>query len=88
MQLTPNVSGGERAKEGCATASGNDGSVCFWLRREDGAGHNVVDLETNFLQKPYRLKQPADTIRCALNLSLRLPKADFPAGNSEPRVHV
>ena len=30
--------------------------------------HSVVDLETNFLQKPYTLKQLSSTIRNALNV--------------------
>ena len=64
--VMPNMSGGQLARElGCMRAatkllfvSGYAGKTVL--------DHNVVDLETNFLQKPYTLKQLSRKIREAL----------------------
>jgi len=65
--VMPNMSGGELAKQmgqllpdvRFLFVSGYAGKTVL--------DHNVVDLEMNFLQKPYTLKQLARKIRGALN---------------------
>jgi len=65
--VMPNMSGGELAKQmarlrpemKCLFVSGYAGKTVL--------DHNVVDLETNFLQKPYSLKQLSMKARSALS---------------------
>jgi PAS domain S-box-containing protein len=67
--VMPNMSGGELAKEFAQRhpttrflfVSGYPGKTIL--------DHKVVDLETNFLQKPYTLKQLSSKIRAALGRS-------------------
>ncbi len=65
--VMPNMSGGELAKE-----MGNLRPETHLLFVSGYAGktvldHKVVDLETNFLQKPYTLKQLSAKVRAALD---------------------
>lgn len=65
--VMPNLSGGELAKQlqiqrpgiQVLFVSGYAGQMIF--------NHQVVDLETNFLQKPYTLKQLAQKVRAVLD---------------------
>ena len=65
--VMPNLSGGELAKQlqiqrpgiEVVFVSGYAGKMVF--------NHQVVDLETNFLQKPYTLKQLAQKVRTVLD---------------------
>ncbi len=71
--VMPNMSGGELAKE-----LGKLRPDVKFLFVSGYAGrtvldHKVVDLETNFLQKPYTLKQLSHKIRAALNHGSPLP---------------
>jgi len=67
--VMPNMSGGELAKEFAQIrpvtkflfVSGYPGKTIL--------DHKVVDLETNFLQKPYTLKQLSMKVRAALGHS-------------------
>ena len=73
----PNMSGGELAKR-----LGSISRAIKFLFVSGYAGktvldHNVMDLETNFLQKPYSLKQLATKIRVAL-------ETGSPAGERQP----
>jgi two-component system, cell cycle sensor histidine kinase and response regulator CckA len=75
--VMPNMSGGELAKR-----LGSISRDIKFLFVSGYAGktvldHNVMDLETNFLQKPYSLKQLAAKIRVAL-------EAGSPAGERQP----
>ena len=75
--VMPNMSGGELAKR-----LGSISRAIKFLFVSGYAGktvldHNVMDLETNFLQKPYSLKQLATKIRVAL-------EAGSPAGERQP----
>ena len=70
--VMPNMSGGELAKQltGVAPAmkflfvSGYAGKMVL--------DHNVLDLQTNFLQKPYSLKELAGKIRATLQVAAKL----------------
>ncbi len=75
--VMPNMSGGELAKR-----LGSISRAIKFLFVSGYAGktvldHNVMDLETNFLQKPYSLKQLATKIRVAL-------ETGSPAGERQP----
>ena len=75
--VMPNMSGGELAKR-----LGSISRDIKFLFVSGYAGktvldHNVMDLETNFLQKPYSLKQLATKIRVAL-------ETGSPAGERQP----
>jgi two-component system, cell cycle sensor histidine kinase and response regulator CckA len=75
--VMPNMSGGELAKR-----LGSISRDIKFLFVSGYAGktvldHHVMDLETNFLQKPYSLKQLAAKIRVAL-------EAGSPAGERQP----
>lgn len=64
--VMPNMSGGELAK---ALARVRPDTRFLFVSGYAGKtvlDHNVVDLETNFLQKPYTLKQLSAKIRAAL----------------------
>ena len=82
--VMPNMSGGELARQlaplrqemGVLFVSGYAGKTVL--------NHNVVDLDTNFLEKPYTLKQLSSKIRAALKHS-----ADqSPASNPQPAPTV
>jgi two-component system, cell cycle sensor histidine kinase and response regulator CckA len=69
--VMPNLSGGQMAKELCRLrpharllfVSGYAGKTVL--------DHNVFDLETNFLQKPYTLRQLSTKIRAALGQAMQ-----------------
>jgi PAS domain S-box-containing protein len=67
--VMPNMSGGQLAKE--LTRLRPDTKLLFvsGYAGKTVLDHKVVDLETNFLQKPYTLKQLSLKIRAALNSS-------------------
>jgi PAS domain S-box-containing protein len=82
--VMPNMSGGELAKELTRLRSG---MKCLFVSGYAGKtvlDHRVVDLENNFLQKPYTLKHLSRKIRAALEPSVSsanrpekgLPKLD------------
>lgn len=81
--VMPNMSGGELAKElgqllpdmKFLFVSGYAGKTIL--------DHKVVDLETNFLQKPYSLKQLSAKIRAALQAA-KPSSSRLPAGRSRP----
>ncbi len=65
--VMPNMSGGQLAKE---LAQRRPDTKLLFVSGYAGKtvlDHKVVDLETNFLQKPYTLKQLSLKIRAALN---------------------
>ena len=67
--VMPNLSGGQLAKE---LESFRPETKVLFVSGYAGRTvieHNVVDLETNFLQKPFTLKQLSSKIREALNKS-------------------
>jgi len=64
--VMPNMSGGELAK---VMARVRPATKCLFVSGYAGKtvlDHKVVDLETNFLQKPYTLKQLSQKARAAL----------------------
>jgi len=65
--VMPNMSGGQMAKEIAHLRP--DAKLLFvsGYAGKTVLDHNVVDLETNFLQKPYTLKQLSFKIRAALS---------------------
>ena len=65
--VMPNMSGGEFAK--ALSQTWPDAKFLFvsGYAGKTVLDHKVVDLETNFLQKPYTLKQFSTKIRAALN---------------------
>jgi two-component system, cell cycle sensor histidine kinase and response regulator CckA len=65
--VMPNMSGGELASE---LSTLRPEAVLLFVSGYAGKtvlDHNVIDLETNFLQKPYTLKQLSGKIRAALD---------------------
>jgi two-component system cell cycle sensor histidine kinase/response regulator CckA len=64
--VMPNMSGGELAKELAQLRP--DAKLLFvsGYAGKTVLEHNVVDIETNFLQKPYTLKQLSLKVRSAL----------------------
>jgi signal transduction histidine kinase/ActR/RegA family two-component response regulator len=75
--VMPNMSGGELAKE--LTQLRPDTRLLFvsGYAGKTVLDHKVVDLETNFLQKPYTLKQLSLKIRAALS-SRKADADEFP----------
>ena len=70
--VMPRMSGGALAKE---IARFRPDAKCLFVSGYAGKtilDHKVVDLETNFLQKPYTLKQLSAKIREALNTNAAL----------------
>jgi two-component system, cell cycle sensor histidine kinase and response regulator CckA len=66
--VMPNLSGGQLATE---LATLRPETLLLFVSGYAGKtvlDHNVIDLETNFLQKPYTLKQLSGKIRAALDL--------------------
>jgi len=64
--VMPNMSGGELAKEFAQRRPGTKFLFVSGYPGKTILDHKVVDLETNFLQKPYTLKQLSLKIRAAL----------------------
>lgn len=65
--VMPNMSGGELAKEMARLRPETKALFVSGYAGKTLTDHNVVDLETNFLQKPYSLKQLSSKIRAALD---------------------
>ena len=65
--VMPNMSGGQLAKELSQLRPDTKLLFVSGYAGKTVLDHNVVDLETNFLQKPYTLKQLSLKIRAALN---------------------
>jgi two-component system, cell cycle sensor histidine kinase and response regulator CckA len=65
--VMPQMSGGQLAKELCTLRP--DARLLFvsGYAGKTVLDHNVFDLETNFLQKPYTLKQLSGKVRAALD---------------------
>jgi DNA-binding NtrC family response regulator len=61
------MSGGQLAKELSQLRPGTKLLFVSGYAGKTVLDHKVVDLETNFLQKPYTLKQLSIKIRTALN---------------------
>ncbi len=85
--VMPNMSGGELAKQMMPVRP-----VLKFLFVSGYAGktvldHKVVDLETNFLQKPYTLKQLSHKIRTALSHATAVG-GDQEAGNAGARIDL
>lgn len=68
--VMPNMSGGELAKKFVQLRPGTKFLFVSGYAGKTILDHKVVDLETNFLQKPYTLKQLSLKIRAALGHSL------------------
>jgi len=65
--VMPNMSGGQLATE---LSTLRPETILLFVSGYAGKtvlDHNVIDLETNFLQKPYTLKQLAGKVRAALD---------------------
>jgi len=65
--VMPNMSGGQLAKELGSLRPGTRLLFVSGYAGKTVLDHNVVDLETNFLQKPYSLKHLSAKIREVLN---------------------
>jgi len=65
--VMPNMSGGQLAKELAQLRPDTKLLFVSGYAGKTVLDHNVVDLETNFLQKPYTLKQLSLKIRAALS---------------------
>src|SRR5215831_19755818 len=65
--VMPNMSGGELAKEFALRRPGTKFLFVSGYPGKTILDHKVVDLETNFLQKPYTLKQLSLKIRATLD---------------------
>ena len=63
----PNMSGGQLAKELIELRPETRLLFVSGYAGKTVLDHKVIDLETNFLQKPYSLKQLSLKIRYALN---------------------
>ena len=66
--VMPNMSGGQLAKELAELRPDTKLLFVSGYAGKTVLDHKVVDLETNFLQKPYTLKQLSSKIRAALAL--------------------
>jgi len=75
--VMPNLSGGALAKKMVELRPDAKFLFVSGYAGKTLLDHNVVDLETNFLQKPYSLKELSRKIRCALELKAR-PAAPNP----------
>ena len=64
--VMPNMSGGQLAKELAELRPDTKLLFVSGYAGKTVLDHKVVDLETNFLQKPYTLKQLSSKIRAAL----------------------
>jgi CheY-like chemotaxis protein len=68
--VMPNMSGGQLAKELAQLRPDTKILFVSGYAGKTVLDHNVVDIETNFLQKPYTLKQFSLKIRAALGAHL------------------
>jgi two-component system cell cycle sensor histidine kinase/response regulator CckA len=75
--VMPNLSGGDMAQQMCRVRPETKFLFVSGYAGKTVLDHKVVDLETNFLQKPYTLKQLSRKIRAALT-------QDAMAGDSVP----
>ena len=75
--VMPNMSGGELAKELARRIPKMKFLFVSGYAGKTVMDHHVLDLETNFLQKPYSLKQLGAKIRAALDI-----KRGMAAGHS------
>ena len=64
----PNMSGGELAKELARRIPKMQFLFVSGYAGKTVMDHHVLDLDTNFLQKPYSLRQLGGKIRAALDL--------------------
>jgi FixJ family two-component response regulator len=71
--VMPNMSGGELARELAQLRPGMKYLFVSGYAGKTVLDHKVVDLNTNFLQKPYTLKQFGLKIRSALNHATKRP---------------
>lgn len=67
--VMPRMSGGAVAKEVARVRPDTQFLFVSGYAGKTILDHKVVDLETNFLQKPYTLKQLSSKIRRALDMS-------------------
>lgn len=81
--VMPNMSGGELAEKFKAIRTDTRVLFLSGYAGKTILDHNVVDLETNFLQKPYSLKQLSLKIREALRSSPTIGDLQ-PLGQSAP----
>ncbi len=77
--VMPNMSGGQLAKELAELRPHTKVLFVSGYAGKTVLDHNVFDLETNFLQKPYTLKQLSGKIRAALDTTM-LASAQRSAG--------
>jgi len=73
--VMPRMSGGELARQLARLRPGTRFLFVSGYAGKTILDHKVVDLETNFLQKPYTLKQLSAKIRGALNCTEAQPEA-------------
>lgn len=66
--VMPNMSGGQLAKELAQLRPDTKLLFVSGYAGKTVLDHKVVDLETNFLQKPYTLKQLSLKVRAALHM--------------------
>jgi two-component system, cell cycle sensor histidine kinase and response regulator CckA len=81
--VMPNMSGGELASKMAKIRPHTRALFVSGYAGKTVLDHNVVDLETNFLQKPYPLKQLAEKIRAALRSGPRVAQLEE-VGNPKP----
>ena len=67
--VMPNMSGGELAKELACRVPRMKSLFVSGYAGKTVMDHHVLDLDTNFLQKPYSLKQLGAKIRAVLDLN-------------------
>jgi PAS domain S-box-containing protein len=80
--VMPNMSGGELARKLAQFRPNMRFLFVSGYAGKTVLDHKVVDLEMNFLQKPYTLKQFSLKIRAALNHSPKHQASSLPSGRS------
>jgi two-component system, cell cycle sensor histidine kinase and response regulator CckA len=80
--VMPNLSGGELAKQLGQLRPDTKFLFVSGYTGKTVLDHNVVDLETNFLEKPYTLKQLSLKIRGALGLTTKSTEGAEPSETS------
>jgi len=85
--VMPNMSGGELAKQLAQLLPAMKFLFVSGYAGKTILDHKVVDLETNFLQKPYSLKQLSAKIRSALRAAKPSPSG-CSEGQSQPRSNA
>ncbi len=81
--VMPRMGGGALAKELARTRPATQFLFVSGYAGKTILDHKVVDLETNFLQKPYTLKQLASKIRSALNSASLTPSHSSRASSTD-----